>query len=61
MGNAEPAPACARAQARDAVLPWMVLLVLAVISSAVAAGSLVLVGVDLAIGRQPPAMCLSLG
>jgi hypothetical protein len=39
----------------------MVLLVLAVISSAVAAGSLVLVGVDLAIGRQPPAMCLSLG
>lgn len=46
----DPAPVAARAQARAAVLPRRVLLILAVVFSTVAVGSLVLVGVDLAIG-----------
>ncbi|WP_344363291.1 hypothetical protein [Arthrobacter humicola] len=51
MSDAEPAPAAARAQARAAVLTRRVLLVLAVVFSAVAACSLMLIGVDLAVGR----------
>jgi len=53
MSDADPASAGAREHARAAVLPRRVLLVLAVVFSAVALGSLLVVGVDLAIGRAP--------
>jgi hypothetical protein len=51
MSDADPASVGAREHARAALLPRRVLLVLAVVFSAVALGLLVLVGVDLAIGR----------
>ncbi|MFM9432937.1 hypothetical protein ACFDR8_003856 [Arthrobacter sp. MP_2.3] len=52
MSETEPDSLAAREKARAAVLPLRVLLVLAVVFSAVAVGSLVLVGVDIAVGRS---------